>query len=104
MAAFLLAVFLTRIAAGLACEPHEFAELFGGGGVTIWVTADDDRSDITTTEHAADHCRQCQCHHGLASPSASGAPIPGYSSQAMSLVVAPHADAPAETQLRPPIF
>lgn len=103
MAAFLLAVFLVRIGIGLACEPHEFAELFGGADAPAWMAADGDHGGGTTADHGPDHCRQCQCHHGIALPSTTNALIPSHASVAMSFLVAPHANAPPDRQLRPPI-
>lgn len=103
MAAFLLVVFCARIGIGLACEPHEFAELFGGTGTPEWLAADEGRDDRSVTDHGADHCRQCQCHHGVALPSQTRPLIPQHAVHLARFIVAPHANAPPERQLRPPI-
>ncbi|HWT14236.1 MAG TPA: hypothetical protein VN581_00520 [Patescibacteria group bacterium] len=103
IAAFLFFVFCTRIGIGLACEPHELAELFGGADAPAWLATDEDRDDRSVTDHTADHCRQCQCHHGVALPNHTRSLIPGHAVQLARLVVAPHANAPPERHLRPPI-
>lgn len=103
MAAFLLAVFLVRVGIGMACEPHEFAELFGGTSPPAAMAANDDQGGGTAVDHGPDHCWQCQCHHGIAMPSATGTLTPSPARLAASFLVVPHADAPPGRQLRPPI-
>lgn len=102
MAALLLAVFVARFATGLLCEPHEFAELFGTKGSPTVLASDVDGDD-SSIDHGQDHCRQCQCHHGVALPNVSSVPIQRFDSVAIVLTISPHANAPPQQSLRPPI-
>lgn len=105
LAGFLLVVFLMRVGIIMACEPHEFTELFGGNTEQMQVAAsgeDSDRGQLN--DHAAsDHCRQCSCHHGvtLSSPPVTFAVVTR--STVTSLEDIPHTDVPPQREIRPPI-
>jgi len=99
----MLLVFLLRVGITVACEPHEFAELFGGQSTVIQVSVNtgDDQGELA--EHGTDHCRQCNCHHGVALPALVTAARVLAESAVESMTIAPHANAPPERRLRPPI-
>lgn len=102
MAAFMLLVFLARVGIGLACEPHEFAELFGDASTPAWVAVDDDHHG-GAVDRMSDHCRQCNCHHGVALPTLTAStPIATAVSPIVLFVATPNS-APSERDLRPPI-
>ena len=104
LAGFMLIVFLVRVGITVACEPHEFAELFGGGTEVAHAVAGSDPSDDgDLSDHASDHCRQCSCHHGV---TLASSPLALAVAKAMTVEVFeyhPRADVPPERGLRPPI-
>ena len=103
MAAFMLLVFLARVGIGMACEPHEFAELFGNASAPAWVVVDDDYDGDGAADQKSDHCRQCNCHHGVALPTLTAStPIATAVSPIVLFVATPNS-APFERDLRPPI-
>lgn len=103
MAAFMLLVFLARVGIGLACEPHEFAELFGDASAPAWILVDDDHDGDGAADQMSDHCRQCNCHHGVALPTLTASKPVKMAASPVVLFVATHASTPPERHLRPPI-
>ena len=105
LASLLLVVFLMRIGVTMACEPHEFAELFGGETEQVQVAASSDDGDRgQLSDHAAsDHCRQCTCHHGVTFSSPPIIFAAMTATTVMSLDDIPRTDVPPQRELRPPI-
>lgn len=103
-AGFMLVVFLARIGIAMACEPHDFAELFGDPSPMALIVAVDDSDALDPlADHGPDHCRQCNCHHGVALP-AFAFSSPKQADAAVAVhTVTPHIVTPLERQLRPPI-
>ena len=103
-AGFMLGVFVMRLGIAVACEPHEFAELFGDPFALIQLAdADHDNDQDRAREHAPDHCRQCNCHHGITLPSSAIAAVRVGESTVAASVLVPVANTPSERHLRPPI-
>ena len=103
-AGFMLVVFLARIGIGMACEPHDLAELFGGPSpMALIVAIDEDEGSNPLADHGADHCRQCNCHHSVALPSISFASHTPSDATVESQVLIPRIVSPFERHLRPPI-
>lgn len=103
-AGFMLLVFLLRVGITMACEPHEFAELFGGPSTLLQVSATADSGDQgELAGHVADHCRQCNCHHGVALPCSLSTTSTLITTTVEAVAIISHANAPPERQLRPPI-
>ena len=105
LAGFMLVVFLVRIGITMACEPHEFAELFGGETEQMLVAASGDDADRSQlSEHAAsDHCRQCSCHHGVALSCPPVILAAMTATTVASFDDIPRTDVPPQRELRPPI-
>jgi len=103
-AGFMLVVFLMRIGIGMACEPHDLAELFGDPSPMALIVGVDDGAGLDPlADHGADHCRQCNCHHSVALPSfASISPTQADAAVDVRIVM-PHVVSPHERHLRPPI-
>jgi hypothetical protein len=104
LAGFMLIVFLVRVGITVACEPHEFAELFGGETeLTQAVAVGDPGDDGDLSDPASDHCRQCSCHHGvtLISPPMALAVVKAMAVDVIEYI--PRTDVPPERDLRPPI-
>lgn len=99
----MLIVFLARVGMVMGCEPHDLAELFADPApMSLIVAADDDALDALA-DHGSDHCRQCQCHHGVALPSLTST-LPDLVDQTVDgFVAALHRPTPSERHLRPPI-
>ena len=103
-AGFMLVVFLARIGIGMACEPHDLAELFGDPSPTALIVSVDDSDGLDPpADHGADHCRQCNCHHSVALPSFAFS-SPKQADAAVDVrIVMPRIVSLHERQLRPPI-
>lgn len=105
LAGFVLVVFLMRVGIIMACEPHEFAELFGGNTEQVQVAAsgeDSDRGQLNDNA-ASDHCRQCSCHHGVTLSSLPVTFTVVTGSTVTTLEDIPHTNVPPQRELRPPI-
>lgn len=102
---FMLIVFLLRVGITIACEPHEFAELFGGETELAHVTtaSDDGDSGQLSDHEASDHCRQCSCHHGVTLSAAMIALVVGTDKTVATFDGIPRTDVPPQRELRPPI-
>lgn len=100
LAVFVLVVFVMRIGTVAACVPSDIAEAFGTGEVVATVA---DHADEGDAKHAAGHCLHCSCHHVVTLP-ALPALIPGATLGFESPQVGLGFDnAPAGSNLRPPI-
>lgn len=103
-AVFMLLVFMMRVGIAVACEPHEFAELFAGESQLVQMA---DRHDGIGEEQAADpatdHCRQCNCHHGITLPYVPSPVACVVHATAETFAAVEPIDAPPERHLRPPI-
>lgn len=103
-AGFMLIVFLARVGIVMGCEPHDLAELFGDSSPLALIVAADDGDDLDSlADHGADHCRQCQCHHGVALPSVAFTSLDPANETVGGFVAALHRPTPSERHLRPPI-
>lgn len=105
LAGFMLVVFLLRVGITIACEPHEFSEMFSGETELAYVTAASDDGDSgQLSEHlASDHCRQCSCHHGVTLSAATIALVVGTEKTLATFASIPSTDVPPQRELRPPI-
>lgn len=104
LAGFMLIVFLVRVGITVACEPHEFAELFGGEtelAQAVAVSDPGDNGDLS--DHASDHCRQCSCHHGVALASSPMTLVVVKEMAVEVIEYIPRTDVSPERDLRPPI-
>ena len=104
LAGFMLLVFVMRIGISVSCEPHEFAELFAGDSAHIESVSNlASSTGDQAADHAQDHCRQCNCHHGITLPSMKTTSCVSVESTLVAAILVAHANAPPERQLRPPI-
>ena len=100
----MLIVFLVRVGIAVACEPHEFAELFGGEtelAQAVAVSDPGDNGDLS--DHVSDHCRQCSCHHGVALASSPMTLVVVKEMAVEVIEYIPRTDVSPERDLRPPI-
>ncbi len=103
-AAFMLVVFLARVGIVMGCEPHDLAELFADASpMAMTVAADDGDDSDSPADHGPDHCRQCQCHHGVALPSVAFTSLDPANETVGGFAAALHRPTPPERHLRPPI-
>lgn len=105
LAGLMLVVFLMRMGITMTCEPHEFAEWFGGAAAKVQTlsSADDTQGEDLSDHGASDHCRQCSCHHGVTLSSPPPTVMVMTTSSVVPLDDIPRTDVPLQRELRPPI-
>lgn len=105
LAGLMLVVFLIRMGITMTCEPHEFAEWFGGAAAQVQTLswADDTQGGEPGDHGASDHCRQCSCHHGVTLSSLPPTVVVMTTSSVVPLDDIPRTDVPFQRELRPPI-